>query len=275
MSDADSNFKNVAPNLEEASTKPLQENVKSKFILPFTGQDWADLFGYIRQNPQVVLFDRHIRIMIARRRAKFFGKTDTWAGDQSAMIDLTIGYNKNHMENFLESHVVRLLRPLSIIDPVYENAAKLKVLSIGPRNENELFHLYAHGFHHENIRSIDVVSNSPLIEVADMHDIPAADNSFDVVISGWTLPYSQQSKKAIAEKVRVLKPGGLLCIGLTRVPPDHPEAENLDKQGSANYISSQQILEDIGYAVGDVAFRHDPQDQSRKGAILVIVRIRK
>jgi SAM-dependent methyltransferase len=179
------------------------------------------------------------------------------------------------MQNILESHVVRLLRPLSIIDPVYDRAASLKVLSVGPRNENEVFHLIAHGFRPQNIEAIDVVSNSPLVRVADMHDIPFPDSSFDVVVSGWTLPYSRNAKLAIREKVRVLRTGGLLCLGLTRVGPDHLEYPNLVRQGSSIYLSSDQILADIGSAVEAVPFRHDPLDPLKKGAILVIARIRK
>lgn len=63
------------------------------------------------------------------------------------------------MNNFLESHVVRLIRPLPIIDPVYERASELKILSVRPRKENELLHLAAYGFDLDYIEAIDLVSN--------------------------------------------------------------------------------------------------------------------
>jgi SAM-dependent methyltransferase len=247
----------------------------SKYSIFFTDAEWQKVFGYVRSHPQVMFFDKELRRAVAAKRAEVFKLGEEWTGDRSNMIDLTVGYNKRHMQNILESHVVRLLRPLSIIDPVYDRAASLKVLSVGPRNENEVFHLIAHGFRPQNIEAIDVVSNSPLVRVADMHDIPFPDSSFDVVVSGWTLPYSRNAKLAIREKVRVLRTGGLLCLGLTRVGPDHLEYPNLVRQGSSIYLSSDQILADIGSAVEAVPFRHDPLDPLKKGAILVIARIRK
>lgn len=247
----------------------------NKYGMFFTDADWSRVLEYVRSHPQVMFFDKELRRGVALKRAVAFKTSETWTGDRSNMIDLTIAYNKRHMENILESHVVRLLRPLSIIDPVYDRAKELKVLSVGPRNENEVFHLIAHGFRPQNIEAIDVVSNSPLVRVADMHAIPFEDSCFDVVVSGWTLPYSRNSKLAIREKIRVLRNEGLLCLGLTRVGPDHPEYANLVRQGSSIYLSSDQILADIGDALDSVAFRHDPFDQSKKGAILVIARIRK
>lgn len=258
-----------------ADTNDIAANKPNKYGIYFTDGEWQKVFGYVRSHPQVMFFDKELRRAVAAARAKIFKMSEQWNGDRSNMIDLTIGYNKRHMENILESHVVRLLRPLSIIDPVYDRAKELKLLSVGPRNENEVFHLIAHGFRPENIEAIDVVSNSPLVRVADMHDIPFPDSSFDVVVSGWTLPYSRNAKLAISQKVRVLRNGGLLCLGLTRVGPDHPEYPNLVRQGSSIYLSSDQLLADIGEALDSVAFRHDPLDLSKKGAILVIARIRK
>ena len=104
------------------------------------------------------------------------------------MVDFAFRYNEGHMNRFLESHVVRLIRPLSIIDPIYENVATAKLLSVGPRNENEIFHLCAYGFDIMNIEAIDLVSNSPLVRIMDMHELQYADAAFDVVISGWRCP---------------------------------------------------------------------------------------
>lgn len=258
-----------------ADTNDAPVSKSNKYRLFFTDSEWDKIFSYVKSHPQAMFFDKELRRAVASKRAEVFKISETWKGDQGNMVDLTIGYNKRHMENILESHVVRLLRPLSIIDPVYDRASELKLLSIGPRNENEVFHLIAHGFRPQNIEAIDVVSNSPLVRVADMHDIPFPDSSFDVVVSGWTLPYSRNSKLAIREKVRVLRDGGLLCLGLTRVPTDHPDYPDMVRRGSSIYMSSDQMLADIGEALGSVAFRHDPLDASKKGAILVIARLRK
>ena len=252
------------------------EKTRTQASLTFTSEDWQNVFTYVRKNPAVLFFDSYLRNYVARKRAAEFGRTQKWSEGGDDIAGFAVGYNAHQMEKFLESHVVRLIRPLSILDPVYDKASALQLLSVGPRNENEIYHLIAHGFRLENITAIDLVSNGPLVQIADMHDLPFDDGAFDIAVSGWTLPYSRNPKRALAEHVRVLNRGGLLCLGLTRVPPGTPEAAQLDQQGCANYTTADQILDDIGREnVADVAFRHEPMDLSQKGAILLIVRIKK
>jgi len=47
----------------------------------------------------------------------------------------------------------------------------------------------------------------------DAEVLPYNDNSFDAVISGMTFGTLPNQKKAVDEMVRVVKPGGLVCIG--------------------------------------------------------------
>ncbi len=235
-------------------------------------EQWDKITSYLLKHPNALYFDREIRTFIARTRAERFDSAERWEGSRDSLISFAIDYNEGHMKRFLESHVVRLIRPLSILDPIYEAAGEAKVLSIGPRNENELLHLMAYGFGLKNIEAIDLVSNSPLVKIMDMHELEYPDASFDVVISGWTLLYSKNPKRALSEKMRVLKPGGLLCVGLTRVPPESQDHLNLQAEGTTSYLSVDQILEDIGPKIGRIEFRHEPIDLSRKGAILLIAR---
>ena len=257
--------------MTDENAKPADDAVNPRRIT-LSAADWQAIIPYLKQNPRALLFDKKLRTFLAKRRAKRFEKADRWQGGQHRMVDFAIRYNEGHMNRFLESHVVRLIRPLSIIDPIYENVATAKLLSVGPRNENEIFHLCAYGFDIMNIEAIDLVSNSPLVRIMDMHELQYADATFDVVISGWTLPYSRDPKRALSEKLRVLRPGGLLCVGLTRVPPDSADHQNIQNAGAISYLSADQILFDIGEASVEVAFRHEPLDKLRKGAILLIVR---
>lgn len=247
------------------------ENDTNKKI-EIDASDMKLIGAYLLKHPHLLFFSREIRTFVAKRRAEKFGRNVQWSGADEQLVSFAVDYNKGHMDQFLESHVVRLIRPLSILDPIYGAASTAKVLSIGPRNENELFHLCAYDFSLENIEAIDLVSNSPLVTIMDMHDLRYDDQTFDVVISGWTLPYSRDPRTALSEAMRVLKPGGLLCLGLTRVPPDDQAALDLENEGATNYLSSEQLLGDIGPGVGRIEFRHDPIDPSRKGAILLIVR---
>jgi len=91
----------------------------------------------------------------------------------------------------------------------------LKILSIGPRSEGEIFYLYAKGFEFKNIYAIDLFSYSPLIDLCDMHNLKYDNETFDIVLMGWCLAYSNDKKKALLESNRVLKKNGSLIIGHT------------------------------------------------------------
>lgn len=110
---------------------------------------------------------------------------------------------------------------------------KLKILSIGPRSEGEIFNLFANGFELKNIAGIDIFSYSPLIQLSDMHNIKLEDNKFDIVLMGWCLAYSNNKVKAINEAKRVLKKDGSLIIGY-----------------SVSSKSDQDIINERGYLVG-------------------------
>lgn len=47
----------------------------------------------------------------------------------------------------------------------------------------------------------------------DTESLPFKDNTFDAVISGRTFGIIPNQEKAVAEMIRVVKPGGLVCIG--------------------------------------------------------------
>lgn len=49
--------------------------------------------------------------------------------------------------------------------------------------------------------------------VAEMEDIPLADDSVDIVISNGTLNLSPRKARVLAECARVLAPGGRFCVG--------------------------------------------------------------
>ena len=89
----------------------------------------------------------------------------------------------------------------------------LKVLSIGPRAEGEIYNIFAHGFEFGNITGVDLFSYSPLIKLGDMHNLKFDDEKFDIVLMGWCLAYSNNKKKALSEAKRVLGKNGLLVIG--------------------------------------------------------------
>ena len=61
----------------------------------------------------------------------------------------------------------------------------LKVLSIGPRSEGEIFKIFASGFELNNIVGLDLFSYSPLIKLGDMHNLEFNRGEFDIIFMGW------------------------------------------------------------------------------------------
>jgi SAM-dependent methyltransferase len=170
---------------------------------------------------------------------------------------------------------LHLIRPLSVIDHI--DKATARVLSIGCRFETELLYLVAHGFRRDRVRGLDMISYSPWVDVGNMHNLPYDDNSWDVVILGWVLPYSDDQQRAAAEVVRVCRNGGIVAIGLSYYPPgsvDNPAG------GDARVVSRRlqtvdSLLGLFGTKVGRVLFRHDPPDPNAEGTCAVLFELSK
>jgi len=112
-----------------------------------------------------------------------------------------------------------------IISMPSRDMSKEKLLIVGPRNSSELFMAWTYGFSWDNIHGIDLYSTHPKITAMNMEDMSHADASFDAVTMCATLGYAQNTKTALAEVVRVLKPGGRFAFSVTYDPgtPDWPE----------------------------------------------------
>lgn len=235
-----------------------------------------DLLKLAGNSPANLMLIEPCRRYLASTRFQRHQTLTTAENLSSGVMPGAIAHNKQETEQGLfgsSRRTVRLLGPLSALDPVYGSAHKLKVLSIGPRTEMELLHLIGIGFKEENIKALDLISSSPMIEVGDMHSLPYPDQSFDVVISGWALAYSSTPGKAIQEMVRVCKRGhGLLAMGATYDPEyirtkDDPE----------NIVGTMfRHWDDFALRVRVpliTLFREEPQTNNSKGPVLFICRL--
>ncbi len=173
-----------------------------------------------------------------------------------------------------------LLRPIASLEYVRRNKGNLRVLTIGPRTEGEIYNLISYGFKKDNIRGLDLISYSPLIDLGDMHAMPYADSSFDVVVAGWVIAYSDDREAAAREIARITKSGGIVAMGVSWSPrTDESVVEELGYlPSSENRIDSVDTLLDFfSPAVGDVYFRQDVEDRlaNAKTNILSVFSIKK
>lgn len=186
-------------------------------------------------------------------------KTFTTADDKD-LIDNTVEHNIQALKQ--ATALARpdiLIRPITSTNRFRVDGANLKVLTIGPRTEAEVFSLMAAGFAPQNITGLDLISYSPFVELGDMHAMPYGNDTFDVIILGWVLGYSQNVPKAASEIIRVAKPGAYVAIGHENDPTPR---EVLDEQRGfglegTDFSTSDEILDLFDGHVDTVVFRED------------------
>lgn len=195
----------------------------NELTLELRAEDWQKILESVRKNPKILFLSKTFRRLVAVRRAEKLNLPMLVKEVPENSILNTIPHNAVMMPKFLEAHSARLTNALVTIDPIFGRESEASILCIGPRNEMELFLLYGLGFAPANVKAIDLISNSPLISVGDMHAIPYPDSSFDAVLCGWTLSYSRKHQLAVDEMVRVCRPGGLIAVGLSYIPVGHED----------------------------------------------------
>jgi SAM-dependent methyltransferase len=221
-----------------------------------------------------------VRALVARVRFWYLVKVRKRLRTLDGQPDVsanTVMHNLRSLGDLAVNRSLRLIRPLSVIETVGPGS---RVLTIGPRTEGEILNLLAYDFRPGNIRGLDLISYSPWIDLGDMHAMPYADQSFDVVILGWVLGYSDNPRQAAKEVLRVLRPGGIVAVGLEYNPKTQDEiaSEQGYLCGARRRIeSTQEVLNFFGGSVDQVYFRHDVAESRRGeiGSLIVIFSVTK
>lgn len=167
-----------------------------------------------------------------------------------------------------------LIRPLITIDKVRRMSSTLKVLSIGPRSEGEIYNLAAYGFSLKNIKGLDLFSYSSYIDVGDMHSLPYQNDSFDIVIFGWVLGYSDNKKVCADEIKRVCKSGGVIAVGngYYELTDEEVIRQGGLKIGSNEKVRDLKFIEQLFNPMDDlVYFRYDGSKDKVNGAPLILI----
>ncbi len=255
-------------------------SVDKRNILAITQPQAEDMIEALKANPAQFLLAPICRQHLAKKRFDKAGREiRVHDGSSAGIMPGTVAHNKLQIEDgtFASSQrTARLINPLTSIQRVYDYAAALKVLSIGPRTEMELMHLVGVGFQPENITGVDLISTSPWIDTGDMHALPYPDKSFDVVISSWVLGYSRDPQKAMDEMVRVMIDGGILAIGATY----HPKAAKLEyKDEQAKIVgtvfrSVSQYKDLLGGKLSTVYFEEEPETETA-AAVMLVAKIKR
>ena len=230
--------------------------------------------GLLRHSAHQLLHIDLVRFVVAKARFEWFTKVRrsfrTLDG-QPGVATNTVSHNVKGMGDLAVVRSLTLVRPLSVIEDLQPDA---DVLVIGPRTEGELLALLAHGFDRRHMRAVDLISYSPWVDLGDMHDLPYADGSFDAVVAGWVLAYSDDTERAAAEILRVARPGATVAIGVEWNARSDEEiiSEIGYRPGSERRIgSTDEILALFGCNVADVLVRQDTPPGSAGTRSLVVL----
>jgi SAM-dependent methyltransferase len=170
-----------------------------------------------------------LRYQFLKRRMRFF---ETGSGD---IGEKTIPHN---LSAFLSDaafgcggRMALLIYPLAAYFHFYQvRRQHLKILVVGPRTEDDIFWLKAYGF--LGTTGLDLFSYSNSIDLGDIHHSGIPGQSVDAVLLGWMISYSKDPEGVIRECRRILKPGGLLGIGIEHNPnqiaPSSPRVNSLN-----------------------------------------------
>ncbi|MDP3768702.1 MAG: methyltransferase domain-containing protein [Dehalococcoidia bacterium] len=109
------------------------------------------------------------------------------------------------------------------------------IVCVGARNRIEPDLWRARGFRH--VEALDLLSSDG-VRGMDMHRLAFADDSFDLYFASHALEHALEPKRALAEAVRVLRPGGYLYaafpVGFT--PNQHDRWDYGGVQGFCKHL---------------------------------------
>jgi len=226
-------------------------------------------FFYVRKKIRFYIdpkqkVDDHV--LIENSTSKFSSKRNekhTVIGHNMHFVDNFFNIKKTY-KTFCGAKTAELGYPLKSIDFIdYQNN---KVLSVGPRNEGELFFIRSLGFKWRNISGLDLISYSKSIQLGDIHKTDYNENTFNVIFCGWVLAYSNDFEKILNEMLRIAKNGAIISIGFTY----YPEEKHL-------LYSTDQIIEVYKNNISNVYFHFDAskkKDKSKRHSI-IIIRVKK
>lgn len=134
------------------------------------------------------------------------------------------------------------------------NKSQKKILIVGCRTEDDIYWMRSYGF--TQTLGFDLFSYSNSVLIGDIHKTDFEDARFDVVLLGWMIGYSKDPETVVKECRRILRPGGLLGIGIDHDP--NQDNNNL-KPPRVNTLNTSQDLVNLLSAVTDhkVLFQYD------------------
>ena len=120
-----------------------------------------------------------------------------------------------------------------------------KVLEIGIGGDKELPSENFKYFPATNYYTMDVCREYKPTYVGDITSMPFDDNTYDLLICTQTLEHVWDTRKALAECYRVLKPGGRLLVDM---PWQYPYHTDPDDYWRISHTALRRIAVEVGFS---------------------------
>ena len=115
---------------------------------------------------------------------------------------------KQYVEKSLQKYTSNYSKPMTGVDLGCGDGSNLIWL------KQYIDILYASDYNLKRLNRASKNSNANYVFMADILDYPAHDNSFDVVFFNHVLEHIPDDQKALSEAYRILKPQGILILGI-------------------------------------------------------------
>lgn len=102
--------------------------------------------------------------------------------------------------------------------------------------------------------------------LGEIENLPAADNSVDVIISNCVINLSPEKPRVFQEAFRVLKPGGRLAVSDVVATAQLPDEMKKDLELYAGCIAGASLMDEVEHMLREAGFssvRIRPKDESR------------
>ncbi|MEO8414436.1 MAG: class I SAM-dependent methyltransferase [Ginsengibacter sp.] len=132
--------------------------------------------------------------------------------------------------------------------------SRKQVLIVGCRTEDDIYWMKSYGF--TQTFGFDLFSYSPSVLIGDIHKTDFEEERFDVVLIAWMISYSSDPETVIKECRRILKPGGLLGIGIDHNP--NQDYNNIKAPRVNTLNTSQELISLLNSTINHkVLFEYD------------------
>ncbi len=197
----------------------------------------------------------NLRYFVVNTRYKFLEKNMRFLNYENESIgELTVKYNLTAFDIPRAAfgcggRMEPLIYP--IVSYYRKNRNLIKILVVGCRSEDDVFWLRSYGF--SDTYGLDLFTYSKYTLIGDIHNTGYPEGLYDVVLLGWMISYTKDPATVFKECKRILKPEGLLGVGLDHNPKQHvdgikpPRMNPLNSSGEIKKMLDETISHKLVY----------------------------